>query len=218
MKPPRLTVEVWGAMSEDSPAWRFAKALEAAGHRFATETLCPYPTTARLMAETDMLPEADLLLIALTGSELRSAVTGLTTGRAWRAGQLVAHTDPQFGHEVLDMAAEEGVLPMAIAPINSLYTAVSAPYEILAVAQALALEAGAEPVVIKDGDHAMFYEALTVARDYSTLVVKQAIGLLDSIGIEDARGMLESAVYEGVEEAFMSGSTPLDFLGEVPKK
>ncbi|MCH3159162.1 hypothetical protein K3X38_15005, partial [Listeria monocytogenes] len=78
---------------------------------------------------------------------------------AWQPGQLVLHTDPAYGIEVLTPAARSGAIPLAVHPAISFsgtsidlkqlaaaYAAVTAPAAVLPIAQALAVEIGCEPV------------------------------------------------------------------------
>jgi predicted short-subunit dehydrogenase-like oxidoreductase (DUF2520 family) len=80
----------------------------------------------------------------------------------------------------------------------------------LPIAQALVIEMGAEPVVISEEDRASYFEAISVATNFSKMIVNQSIGLLESVGIENPRGVLGPVIRSAVEEAIADGHVPLD--------
>jgi predicted short-subunit dehydrogenase-like oxidoreductase (DUF2520 family) len=90
------------------------------------------------------------------------------------------------------------------------FFAVSAPKVALPIAQALVIEMGAEPVVIEEDQRAAYAEGFEVATNFSALVVNQAIGLLESAGIQNARGIIAPTVRSAVETALDDGHTPID--------
>ncbi|MFX5476921.1 DUF2520 domain-containing protein, partial [Acinetobacter baumannii] len=73
--------------------------------------------------------------------QLPGLVAGLADIGAWQPGQLVLHTDPGYGVEVLAPALQRGVIPLAIHPaivftgassidlrqLSQAYAAVTAP-------------------------------------------------------------------------------------------
>ena len=139
---------------------------------------------------------------------------------------MVAHTSGQYGYAVLAPAVEAGIVPMAIHPsmrftdssadeyaIRESYFAISAPEVALPVAQALVIEMGAEPLEVAEADRKTYFEAWSVANDFSSLVVNQAIGLLEQIGVRDARGVLGPVVRASGGPALADGHKPLDGLG-----
>ncbi len=170
-----------------------------------------------------VIEKADLVLLAIPADQLSPTILGLSQAKAWHAGQLVAHTAGQFGFTILSSAMQQGVIPLAIHPaitftgtsidltrIRESYFAVSAPNVALPIAQALVIEMGAEPVVISEEDRANYFEAISVATNFSKIIVNQAIGLLESVGIENPRGVLGPVIRSAVEEAIADGHVPLD--------
>jgi predicted short-subunit dehydrogenase-like oxidoreductase (DUF2520 family) len=69
---------------------------------------------------------------------------------------------------------------------------------------------GAEPIVISEEDRKVYFEAISVANNFSKLIVNQSIGLLESIGIEHARVVLGPLIRSAVEEALADGHTPIN--------
>ncbi len=171
----------------------------------------------------DVLAEADLVLFAIPAEEISNTVAGYAKAGLFKPGQLVAHTAGEFGIEVLQPAVEQGVIPLAIHPamtftgtqvdharIRESYFGVAAPEVALPIAQALVIEMGAEPIVISEEDRKIYFEAISVANNFSKLIVNQSIGLLESIGIEHARVVLGPLIRSAVEEALADGHTPIN--------
>lgn len=174
-------------------------------------------------AVDDLIQEADLVVFAIPANEISKTISGLADAGLFKAGQLVAHTAGEFGIEVLQPAADRGVIPLAIHPamtftgtsldlarIRESYFAVSAPNVALPIAQALVIEMGAEPIVISEEDRKIYFEAISVANNFSKLIVNQSIGLLESVGIENARAVLGPVLRSAVEEALADGHTPIN--------
>ena len=208
------------------------QALAAAGHFIVgiastdsknierAEVLLPDVPIKTLPA---ILEEADLVLLAIPADQLAPTVNGIAQNSMWRSGQLVAHTAGEFGYNILGPATAQGVIPLAIHPamtftgtsidlarIRESYFAVAAPVVALPIAQALVIEMGAEPLVISEDNRTKYFEAVSVANQFSAMVVNQAIGLLEDIGVEDARGVIAPTIRSAVEQALAKGHQPLD--------
>ena len=167
--------------------------------------------------------DADLIVLAIPGEELAATVDGYAKAGIWSAGQLVAHTSPDFGYSVLEPAAKAGAIPLAIHPamrftgtsvdlprLRDSRIAVSAPKIALPIAQALAIELGGEPVTIPEEARAAYAESFSVATDFSAMVVSQAIGLLEDAGVENARDIIGPVVRSAVDRALSDGHVGLD--------
>ena len=225
----RLSVGIIGAGPVGTV---LGQALAAAGHFIVgiattdeknierAETLLPDVPIKALPA---ILEEADLVLLAIPADQIAPTVNGIAQNSMWRSGQLVAHTAGEHGHNILGPATAQGVIPLAIHPamtftgtsidlarIRESYFAVAAPVVALPIAQALVIEMGAEPIVITEDNRAKYFEAVSVANQFSAMVVNQAIGLLEEIGVEDARGVIAPTIRSAVEQALAKGHQPLD--------
>jgi predicted short-subunit dehydrogenase-like oxidoreductase (DUF2520 family) len=210
----------------------FAKALAAAGHevtavsastdeaRDRVEAMIP---GVAILGVPAVIESAELVILALPTDQIAPTVAGLAEVRAWRAGQLVAHTSGEFGLSVLQPASLQGVIPMAIHPamtftgtsidlerMKECYFAVAAPKVALPIAQALVLEMGGEPIVIEEPDRAAYFEAVSVASSFSAMVVNQAIGLLEGVGVDNARDVLAPVVRSSVEQALAAGHREIE--------
>jgi predicted short-subunit dehydrogenase-like oxidoreductase (DUF2520 family) len=199
----KLTV---GLIGSDVVGRTFAEALESSGHVVIEDWQA-----------------ADLLLLAVPSGELEQQVQKLTAEQQWQPGQLVAHLAGEFGYSVLTPALEAGVIPLAIHPamqftdtatdllrMRESYFAVSAPEPALPIAQALVIDIGSEPIAISEENRAKYFEAWSVASNFSAMVVSQAIGLLEEIGIEHARAVIAPAVRSSVDQALAMGHKPID--------
>jgi predicted short-subunit dehydrogenase-like oxidoreductase (DUF2520 family) len=157
---------------------------------------------------------SELVIVAVPHGELPGLVTGLAELGAWQLGQLVLHTDPAYGVEVLRPAAERGAIPLAVHPaiaftgtsidlrqLAASYAAVTAPAAVLPIAQALAVELGCEPVVVAEQDRAAYSEAIETASEFSRQIVHQATGILRGIGVENPGGYLSALVRSTVDHA-----------------
>ena len=178
----RLNIGIVG----DGPVGKaFAHALGAAGHEIIQRKSIP-----------DLLEYADLVVFAIPDEQLELTISGITEGKLWKPGQMVAHTSGKHGYSILNPAAQAGSIPLAIHPamkftggssdlarIRESYFAVSAPAVALPIAQALVIEMGAEPITIAEENRAQYFEAISVASSFSSMVVNQSIGLLEEIGI-----------------------------------
>lgn len=165
----------------------------------------------------------DLIVLAIPGEELAATIDGYAKAGIWNAGQLVAHTSPDFGYSILEPATRAGAIPLAIHPamrftgtsidlprLRDSRIAVSAPTIALPIAQALAIELGGEPVIISEDARSAYAEAFSVASDFSAMVVSQAIGLLEDAGVENARDIIGPVVKSSVDRALGDGHVGLD--------
>lgn len=229
MKPQRLSVGIIGA---GPVGCVLGRALASAGHIIVgiaatdernlerADALIPGVVA---VAPHDLIELADLVLIAIPASEIAGFVAGAATAGLWRQGQLVAHTAGEFGIEVLQPAAEQGAITLAIHPamaftgtsvdiahLHESYFAVAAPTIALPIAQALVIEMGAEPVVVSADARAKYFEAVSVAKNFSAMIVNQSIGLLEEIGIENARGVIGPVIRSSVDAALRDGHIDVD--------
>ena len=147
-------------------------------------------------------------------NELEALVSGLAATGAWQPGQLVMHTAAAFGTAVLAPAVAAGAIPLAVHPAMSFtgtsidlvrlresYCAVTAPAPVQPIGQALVVEMGAEPVLVAESDRAAYAEAIAVATSYSRAIVGQAVGILQSLGIDEPGRVLAPLVRSAVENA-----------------
>ncbi|WP_223587150.1 DUF2520 domain-containing protein [Microbacterium sp. OVT16B] len=169
----------------------------------------------------DVVRRSELVVIAVPHDQLPALVAGIAELDGWQIGQLVLHTDPAYGIEVLRPAAERGAIPLAVHPaitftgtsidlrqLQAGYAAVTAPAPVLPIAQALAVEMGCEPVVVGESDREAYADAIVAVTEFSRSLIGQSTGRLREIGIENPGGYLSALVQSTVERALREASDP----------
>ncbi|MFS0892648.1 DUF2520 domain-containing protein [Microbacterium sp. 179-I 3D3 NHS] len=173
----------------------------------------------------EVVRRAELVILAVPTDQLASLVAGIAEVGGWQIGQLVLHTDPGYGTEVLRPAAERGAIPLAVHPaitftgtsidlrqLQAGFAAVTAPAAVLPIAQALAVEMGCEPIVIAEGDRPAYADAVETATTFSRSVIAQSTARLREIGVENPGGYLSALVQSTVERALREASDPPPLL------
>lgn len=201
-----------------------AAALAGAGHAVTGITAGSEPDRVEaVLAGVPVLPadevarRSELVVLAVPHDELPGLVSGLADVGAWQVGQLVLHTDPVWGIEVLAPAAARGAIPLAVHPaiaftgtsidlrqLHGAYAAVTAPAAVLPIAQALAVELGCEPVVVAEADRAAYGEAIATATEFSASLLRQASQLLGSAGVAEPGRFLSALVHSVVDTALQA--------------
>ena len=180
-----------------------------------------------VLEATEIIARSDLIVIAVPSAELAGLVEGLAAVEAFKPGQLVLHTDPAHGIDVLEPAARRGALPLAVHPaivftgtsmdlrqLPASYAAVAAPPAILPIAQALAVELGCEPIVVDDSDRAAYAEAIVTATTFSREIVRQSASLLEGIGVDNPGGYLSALLRSSVDTALIEAGAGRPFAPE----
>ena len=221
----RLSIGVVGA-GNVGPG--LALALAGAGHeitgisaiseesRERAETLLP---GVPVLDVPEVVRRSELVLFAIPGSELPQLVRGLTETNAWQPGQIAVHTAPEHGYGVFAPALGLGVIPLALHPaliftgtsldlgrLVGASVAVTAPTPVLPIGQALAVEMGAEPIVIAETDRAAYAEAIAAATEFSRAVVRQGVEALRDIGVDRPDRVLGGLVRAALEEELRSAA------------
>lgn len=209
----------------------FGAALAGAGH--AIVGISAVSAASRERAEA-MLPQApvlevpvlversELVILAVPDRELPGLVAGLAATGTWQPGQIVLHTAPGYGVDVLRPAAAAGAIPLAVHPaldftgtsldlarLAESWFAVTAAAPVLPIAQALVVEMGGEPVVVAERDRPAYAEAIATATSFSRSIVEQSTGILREIGVENPGSFLSSLVRSAVDNALtQAGAGP----------
>lgn len=220
MKPGRLGVGIIGA-GRVGPV--LGAALAGAGHAIigidasgadAIERAEAVLPGVELLDAPTVVERSELVLLAVPSDELPGLVAGLAATGAWQPGQLVVHTAAEHGIEVLRPALERGAIPIALHPAMTFTgtsldlsrlleatIAVTAPGPVLPIGQALAVEMGAEPIVVDEADRPAYAEAIAAARDFADGIVAQALRQLHEIGVERPSRVIGGVVRSAVETA-----------------
>ncbi len=199
-----------------------ALALAGAGHaltgisaisaesRERAETLLP---GVPVLEVPEVVRRSELVIFAIPGGELPALVRGLTETGAWQPGQIALHTAPEHGYGVFAPALAVGVIPIALHPalcftgtsldlgrLAGSSAAVTAPAPVLPIGQALAVEMGAEPVVIAESDRVAYAETIAAATEFSRAVVRQGVDGLRDLGLDRPDRVIGGLVRAAVEE------------------
>ncbi|MBO0982124.1 DUF2520 domain-containing protein [Microbacterium sp. SD291] len=169
----------------------------------------------------EVVRRSELVILAVPRDQLAELVAGIAEVGGWQIGQLVLHTDPGHGIDVLRPAAERGAIPLAVHPaitftgtsidlrqLQASYAAVTAPAAVLPIAQALAVEMGCEPVVIAEADRRAYADAIETVTAFSRSLIGQSTAQLRDIGVENPGGYLSALVQSTVERALREASDP----------
>ena len=210
LTPARLTV---GIVSAGRVGTALGEALERVGHVVVGCSAVSEESRRRArtrLPDTQILPvdevarRAELLILAVPDTELASLASGLAATGAVAPGKLVVHTSGANGIAVLAPLTALGAIPLAIHPAmtfsgededtDRLSTAcfgVTAADEIgSAVAQALVLEIGGEPVPVAEANRALYHAALAHGSNHLITLVADAIDALtvalDGMGTSQA--------------------------------
>ncbi|MBL3700670.1 DUF2520 domain-containing protein [Leucobacter luti] len=205
-----------------------ARALAGAGHAITGISAVSEESRERaegmlpgvpILEVPEVVRRSELVLLAVPGSELAGLVAGLAATGAWQPGQLVIHTAPEFGTAVLAPALAIGVIPIALHPaivftgtsldlarLSGATVAVTAPAPVLPIGQALAVEMGAEPVIVREQDRAAYADAIAAAGELSRAVVRQATDALRELGIERPDQLAGGVVRAAVEEELLAAA------------
>lgn len=236
----RLGVGVIG-MGHVGPV--IASALRAAGHSIVAASASSDASRERADAMLPGVPVEDVpvvversevVVLAVPDDQIRPLVTGLARSGAWQTGQIVIHLSGAHGVSVLDGAASQGAIPLAIHPAMTftgtsvdVRRLVGAPFAVtgaapfLPIAQALVVEMGGEPVVVDEERRPLYHAGLTHGANSIAGIANQTMRILGVAGVEDparyARPLLEAALDRALTEgvAGISGPVPRADAGTV---
>lgn len=198
LRPARLKV---GVISAGRVGTALGVALERAEH---VVVACSAVSAAsrrraeRRLPDTVILPvdevanNAELLVLAVPDAELAALVAGLAATGAVKPGTIVVHTSGANGIAILEPLTALGCVPLAIHPAMTFTGAdeditrlsetcfgVTAADEIgYAIAQALVLEIGGEPVRVREDARTLYHAALAHAANHIVTVVADAVEAL----------------------------------------
>lgn len=198
--PARLTV---GIVSAGRVGTAVGEALERVGHVVVACSAVSADSVQRAttrLPDTEILPvdevarRAELLVLAVPDTELASIASGLASTGAVAPGRLVVHTSGANGISVLAPLTALGAIPLAIHPamtftgeaedtdrLSSACFGITAADEIgYAVAQALVLELGGEPVHVAEENRVLYHAALAHGSNHLVTVIADAI---DALGV-----------------------------------
>jgi predicted short-subunit dehydrogenase-like oxidoreductase (DUF2520 family) len=198
LRPARLKV---GVISAGRVGTALGVALERADHVVVACSAISHASLQRAqrrLPDTLVLPPpdvaagAELLVLAVTDSELSGLVSGLAATSAVRPGTIVVHTSGANGVSVLEPLTRQGCIPLAIHPAMTFTGSdediarladtcfgVTAADEVgYAVGQSLVLEMGGEPFCVREDARVLYHAALAHAANHLVTVLADALEAL----------------------------------------
>ncbi|MGV9669502.1 Rossmann-like and DUF2520 domain-containing protein [Gordonia sp. NPDC003504] len=197
--PARLTV---GIVGSGRVGTALGAALERAGHVVGA-VLARSPQSRRRAAARlpesaildldGVLARSELLLVAVPDAQLESVIADIAASGSLRPGTLVAHTAGAQGVGILEPLTRRGAMPLAIHPAMTFVgtdddTArlaracfgITAADEVgEAIASALVLEMGGEPVRIAEADRTLYHAALAHGANHLIALISDAVTALN---------------------------------------
>ncbi|MFD6155917.1 Rossmann-like and DUF2520 domain-containing protein [Nocardia sp. NPDC060256] len=198
LAPARLTV---GIVSAGRVGSALGAALERAGHVVFGVAAISDASVRRArtrLPDSEILPiedvaaRSELLLLAVPDTELAGLARGLAGAKVVRPGTIVAHTSGANGVGVLAPLADIGAMPLAIHPamtftghdeditrLGNACFGITAADEIgYAIAQALVIEMGGEPVRVQEHNRALYHAALAHGSNHLVTLIVDALAAL----------------------------------------
>jgi predicted short-subunit dehydrogenase-like oxidoreductase (DUF2520 family) len=221
-----------GVIGDEPAGPVLAKAWANAGHELVgvfvespkaidrIEAILPDVPIAPMAA---VVEAAELILLAVPHDDIEITVAGLADLSLFGPRKIVVHLSPHRGYGVLADAAQQGAIPIAMHPLmhftgtsmdlsvmKGATFVVTTPDTFSAIAQALVIEVGAEPFEIKEFQRDSYEESFEVAKDFSSLVVQQAMGILAEAEVSDPARLVGPVVRSAIEDALASPVQPID--------
>jgi predicted short-subunit dehydrogenase-like oxidoreductase (DUF2520 family) len=170
----------------------------------------------------EVVARAELVLLTVPDEALPSLIAGLSATSSWQAGQLVVHTSGRYGTAIFEGASGHHILGLALHPVMTFTGTptdllrladccfgVTAPGALRAVAEALVLEMGAEPVWIQEQDRPMYHAGLAHGANHLVTLVAQAKQVLGSAGVQDPERLIAPLLHAALDNALRLGDGAL---------
>ncbi|UYG16662.1 DUF2520 domain-containing protein [Brachybacterium huguangmaarense] len=225
---PRLGIGVIGAGRVGAvlgAAWRAeghavtgAYAVSETSRARAADLLPGVP----LLGVAEIVERSEVVLLAVPDDQLAGLAAGIAATGLVPGGQVFVHVSGAHGTAVLEPLAACGSAVIALHPAMTFTgtaadlprligcpVAVTARGAAEAIAHALVVETGGEPVPVAEADRAQYHAALSHGANHLTVLVSQARDLLADIGIEDPGAYLRPLLGAALEESLRRGAAAL---------
>jgi predicted short-subunit dehydrogenase-like oxidoreductase (DUF2520 family) len=170
----------------------------------------------------EVIARSELVLLTVPDEALPPLIDGLSATGSWQAGQLVVHTSGRYGTAVFEAASGHHILGLALHPVMT-FTGTSmdlvrltdcsfgitAPQALRAVAEALVLEMGGEPVWIEEQNRPMYHAGLAHGANHLVTLVAQALQIVGSAGVQDPRRLIAPLLHAALDNALRLGDGAL---------
>jgi predicted short-subunit dehydrogenase-like oxidoreductase (DUF2520 family) len=206
-------------------------ALHRAGHRLVAVSAVSQESRARaaellpgipVTSVEEVIARAELVLLTVPDDALPSLIAGLSATSSWQAGQLVVHTSGRYGAAIFEPAAGYHILGLALHPamtftgtsmdlvrLADCCFGITAPEALRAVAEALVLEMGAEPVWVEERDRPMYHAGLAHGANHLVTLVAQAVQVVGSAGVQDPQRLIAPLLHAALDNALRLGDGAL---------
>lgn len=215
--PARLTV---GIVSAGRVGTALGAALERAGHVVGA-VVARSPQSRRRVGDrlpesailglADVVTRSELLIISVPDAVLGSVIHDIAATGAVRPGTLVAHTAGAYGVDILTPLTELGATPLAIHPamtfvgtaddtarLSQACFGVTAADEVGdAIATALVLEMGGEPVRVAESDRTLYHAALAHGANHLVALISDSLEALNQAIAGYGGGGASTATVDG---------------------
>jgi len=227
-RPARLAVGIIGAGRAGTA---LGAALARAGHRVVAASAVSEASLRRARANFpgavitepgQVLRRADLAMLTVPDDALPGLVCGLAATGAPVEGRMLVHASGRYGLSVLEPAARQGALAMALHPVmtftgraddvdrlHGTSFGVTAPEVLRPAAEALVIEMGGEPVFIAEEHRDLYHAALAGAANHLVTLVAQALDLLRAAGVAEPAGLLAPLLSASLDNALRFGDAGL---------
>jgi predicted short-subunit dehydrogenase-like oxidoreductase (DUF2520 family) len=170
----------------------------------------------------EVLRRSELVLLTVPDDVLPGLIAGLSATGSWQAGQLVVHTSGRYGMAIFDAAAGYHILGLALHPVMT-FTGTSmdvlrltdccfgitAPQPLRAVAEALVVEMGAEPVWIEERDRPMYHAGLAHGANHLVTLVAQATQIVAAAGVQNPQRLIAPLLQAALDNVLRLGDGAL---------
>lgn len=176
--------------------------------------------TAKIVTTTKAVSDKDLVVLSVPDDVLGPLVEGLAKTNAISPGTFIVHLSGRYGSEILAPLTNQGALPLALHPamtftgtavdlarLTGCPFGVSAPEQLLPVAQTLVMEMGGEPFVIREEARPLYHAALAFAANNLMTLVNQSAQLLAKAGVADTKQFLSPLLTAALDNALRSGDS-----------
>lgn len=172
-----------------------------------------------ILLEEEVVDRSELVLLTPPAAALAGLVRHLCGTNTFLPGQIVVHTHPGFGIGIL--SAARNVMPLAIHPATRFtgtpsdlarlrvsHAAVTSQPERRAVAEALAVEMGAEPVWVDEEARATYAAGIALIGDHVHALYEIARALGSQSHISDFSELLAGYLQASAEVVHSRGAHP----------
>lgn len=201
-RPARLVV---GVVSAGRVGAALGAALERAGHVVGAAVAASdaararaarlLPDTRQVATPAEAIASAELVIVAVPDTALPAVIAEIAATDDDHRGRIVLHTAGAHGTAVLAPLAERGALCAAVHPamtftddpvdVDRLAEAcfgITAGDEVAAaIAQALVLEIGGEPVPVAEADRVLYHAAMAHGANNLVTLINDAVEMLTAV-------------------------------------